>query len=125
MTQDPNTSLYLFILFNAIAALFANALVILWGFLSPWYKTKLGQAMMLQAVSLAIAVNTTLTIAILDESMVTQRLIFVVVFILLTVSTEYITWKVIKHNYILPMRALGAPLWKPWQHIKPRSLDDE
>ena len=125
MTQDPNTSLYLFILFNAIAALFANALVILWGFLSPWYKSHLGRAMMLQGVSLALALDTTIAFVILNETTVIRRSVYDAVFFLLAVSTGCITWKVLKHNYILPMRALGVPLWKPWQYITPEKLTDE
>lgn len=125
MTQDPDISLILFIIFNTIAAFFANAFVILWGFLSPWYKSHLGRAMMLQGVSLAIALDTTLAFAVLNETTVIRRSVYVLVFLFLAVSTGCITWKVIKHNYILPMRALGAPLWKPWQHITPRKLNDE
>ena len=125
MTQDPSTSLTLFIIFNTIAAFFANAFPLLWGFLSPWHKSHLGRAMMLQGVSLALALDTTLAFAVLNETTVIRRSVYVAVFFLLAASTGYITWKVIKHNYILPMRALGAPLWKPWQHITPRKLSDE
>lgn len=125
MTQDPNTSLHLFIIFNVIAALFANAFPLLWGFLSPWYKSHLGQAMMLQGVSLALALDTTLAFAVLNESPLVRRSTLIVVFVFLTVSSGYITWRVIKNNYILPMRALGVPLWKPWQHVTTRRLNDE
>ena len=125
MTQDPSTSLHLFIIFNAIAAFFANAFPLLWGFLSPWHKSHLGRAMMLQGVSLALALDTTLAFAILNESTVIRRSVYVVVFIFLALSTGTITWKVLKHNYILPMRALGAPLWKPWRHVTPSKLKAE
>ena len=125
MTQDPNTSLHLFIIFNAIAAFFANAFPLLWGFLSPWYKSHLGRAMMLQGVSLALALDTTLAFAILNETILVRRSLYIVVFFFLALSTGFITWKVIKHNYILPMRALGVPLWKPWQYITPEKLTDE
>lgn len=125
MTQDPSTSLILFIIFNTIAAFFANAFPILWAFLSPWHKSHLGRAMMLQGVSLALALDTTLAFAIFNEPTLLRRSTFIAVFFLLALSTGYITYKVVKHNYILPMRALGAPLWKPWQHITPKKLDAE
>ena len=123
--QHPDISLELFVIFNAIAAVFANAFPILWAFLSPWHTTRLGKALMLQGVSLAVALDTTLLFAVLDESTVVRRSFYIVVFLFLAVSCGYITFKMLKHNYVLPMKRMGAPLWKPWLHVTPERLNND
>ena len=84
----------------AFAAFFSTAFPLLYLF-SPWYKTKLGRVLMLQAVAFALAIDLTLIFQFWTPSNIYVILwTNVVVFTLIAIATGLLTWGMwrINHN---------------------------
>lgn len=86
-----------------IAGFFSTAFPIVYSF-SPWYKSRLGRALMIQAIAFALALDLTLIFHFWTPTNI--LVIFwtnAVIFTLIAGATAYLTWKMLKHNLYLPM----------------------
>lgn len=99
MTTDPEV-LFEWIRYVIIfAAFFTTAFPILYAF-STWYKSRLGRLLMLQAISLALAVDLTLLFTYwVPEHFLSIFFWNVIVFSLIGLSSAGLTWKMATLNY--------------------------
>lgn len=86
----------------AVAAFFTTLFPVLYMF-SPWYKTKLGRVLMLQAVAFALAVDLTLLFQFwTPDNIYVVLWLNVFVFTLIAVATGLLTWGMWRINHNKP-----------------------
>lgn len=99
MTHDVET-LRLFIRwFLDVAAFFTTLFVVMYSF-SPWYSSHLGRAVMLQAISLAMALDMTVLFQYwTPKNVLTAFWMQVIVFALISIGAVYKCWVLWRLNY--------------------------
>lgn len=104
MAEDIETLTHWVVGMLAIACVCATAFPILYLF-APWYKTRLGRALMIQGWAFAVALDLTLLFYFWQPvSLFVVLWVNAVVFTLIAGATAYLTWKMLKHNLYLPLK---------------------
>lgn len=94
----PTLTFWLHILM-VIAAICATAFPMLYAF-SPWYRSVLGRALMIQGVALAWILDITAIYALIEnEDLETKLWVYVVSFIFLACATAFMTMRLWQINY--------------------------
>lgn len=108
MTQEVENLMQWTLICVFLAALFTTLFPILYAFV-PWYRTPLGRSLMIQAITLAIAVDGTLLLQFWTPENLEALIWFnAAVFTALAGSSAYLTWKMFKHNFIKPYKEKKA-----------------
>lgn len=90
------------------AAFFTTAFPLVYSF-SPWYKSALGRSLMLQGVALAAAIDLTLIYQFKrPSSVIVYFWMNAIVLSLVAFASALLTWKVVKRNLLIPLRAKVA-----------------
>jgi len=83
-----------------LAAIFTLAFPVLYAF-SPWYKSWLGRALMIQAIAFANAVGLTAFYMFWPpESIMVRLTVGVASYLFIAGATGFLTWKLYEHNYL-------------------------
>lgn len=102
MTNDLELLRSLIFVMMCIAAFTTTAFPLLYAF-APWYKSRLGRGLMLQGIAIALALDLTVLFAIWTPTNI--LVLFWVSFFgfaFIAMATGYLTWKMLKHNFIIP-----------------------
>lgn len=103
MAKDIETLTQWLIGMLVIASICATAFPILYLF-APWYKTRLGRALMIQGWAFALALDVTLLFQFWQpKNIMVLFWVNAFVFTLIAFATGYLTWKMLKHNLYIPL----------------------
>lgn len=90
--------------FLGLAAFFTTMFPVLYS-LARWHETRLGRALMLQGIAFAFVLDLTFVFSFWQPTNI--LVIFwsnMIGFAAIAATTGYLTWKMLKHNVIIPLQ---------------------
>lgn len=101
MPHDVQTVMHVSRVFLAIAAVAVTIFPLLYGTLSPWYRSHLGRAVLLQSVSIAMAIDISAygQFWAITEDLHKILIINVIFLGLITLTSLYLTAALVYYNF--------------------------
>jgi len=106
MTGEVETLLTWTRVFLGLAAFFTTMFPVLYS-LARWHETRLGRALMLQGIAFAFVLDLTFLFSFWTPT--NMLVIFwanMIGFGAIAATTGYLTWKMLKHNIIIPLQQI-------------------